>query len=128
MTELFFLKDKFPSIRNLSVWVSSLDLTSTTQLNVSFNNVSLLKSTWKTYGLGLSGFNANLAKTEIYLPLGQYAMKKSLVAVEMRKMDMRKQPHYLMNRWTVVELIDLQCRIYCKGETYVNRYCTNHDS
>ena len=76
LTELFFLKDKFPSIRNLSVWVSSLDFTSTTQFNVSFNNVSLLKSTWKINGLDLSVFNANLAKTEIYLSLGQYAMKK----------------------------------------------------
>ena len=56
--------------------VSSLDFTSTTQFNVSFENASLLKSTWEINGLSLSVFNANLAKTEIYLSLEKYALEK----------------------------------------------------
>ena len=72
-TTLFFLKEAFPSIKRLSVMVSALEFRSTTNLNISFYNVSLLKSNWTINGLNLFICEASLAKTEIYLSVKKRA-------------------------------------------------------
>ena len=63
------LKEAFSRIKNPSVMVSALEFTSTANLNVSFNNVSLLKSNWTINGLNLFLCKVSLAKTEIRLSL-----------------------------------------------------------
>ena len=59
--------------------VSALDFTSTANLNISFNNISLLKSNWTINGFDLFICKASLAKTEIHLSV----MKRTSGTVDM---------------------------------------------
>ena len=61
--------------------VSALEFRSMTNLNISFNNVSLLKSNWTINGLNLFLCKASLAKTEIHLSL----IKRASGTVDMYK-------------------------------------------